>query len=616
MPRTLHYTISFPEPHTHLFEISMRVPLVEPRGALEVGMAAWTPGSYRIRDYARHVQDLVAIDLDSGAGVPVEKVDKQTWRLSPGQSRLVEISYKVYANELTVRTAHLDDRHAYWNGAAVFLYVVGETDRPAYVRVKGVPEGWVVATGLDPAPSGEPHLYVAPDFDALVDAPFACGDLEVEDLDIAGVRHRLAIDGEGNYELPRLRDDVRKIVAAELEMFGGRPPYPHYTFIVHCVPEGHPTGGLEHARSSTLMWNRFRFRPRDKYEDFLALLAHEFFHVWNGKRLRPRELGPFDYRRENYTRALWIVEGVTSYYDELMLRRAGIINAEKYLKRVADHIERVEDTPGRFHQTLEEASFDAWIKYYQRTEHSVNSQISYYEKGQLVALLLDLEIRYRSGGTRSLDDVLRALYREHPETGIGYDAARFEQLASEAATFDLAPFFDRYVRDTADLEYDRFLTHFGLRLAWEPKKNGNGGEGARDTRLREEPERRAWLGARVKAEGGRTVVAEVLEGSPAFQAGVMAGDELLALDGWRVSAADLESRLHEREPGDKVELAVFRGDRLRSIKATLAARPWARRAIEPRPDAAPAERARYEAWLGEAFPAGGTAGAAASAGGA
>lgn len=593
MPRTLLYTISFPEPHTHLFEVSMRVPLPERRPTVDLAMAAWTPGSYKIRDYARHVQDLVAIDLDSGATVPVFKIDKQTWRLEPGASRLVEVTYKVYANELTVRTAHLDDRHAYWNGAAVFLYVAGEADRPARVRVAGLPEGWTIATALDPV-AGAAHEYLAADFDALVDAPFACGALEIEDLTIAGVRHRLAIDGEGNYDLARLREDVPKIVSATLAMFGGTPPYPDYTFIVHCVPEGQPSGGLEHKRSTTLMWNRFRFRPREKYEDFLALVAHEFFHVWNGKRLRPRELGPFDYRRENYTRSLWIVEGVTSYYDELILRRAGIIDAETYLKKVAEHVERIEETPGRLHQTLEEASFDAWIKYYQRTEHSVNSQVSYYEKGQIVAMLLDLEIRYRSAGARTLDDVLRALYREHPETGVGYDAARFEALASEAASFDLAPFFDAYVRETEEIDYGRFLRPFGLELRWEPKKD--------DGEKRETAEERAWLGARLRVEGGRTLVTEVLEGSPAFASGLMAGDEILALDGFRASAADFDLRLHERRPGERIEIAVFRGDRLRRLSATLAARPWARRAIKPRPDAAPAERARYEAWLGEAFP--------------
>lgn len=557
-------------------------------------MAAWTPGSYRIRDYARHVQDLVAIDGDSGATIAAPKVDKQTWRLAPGAAKVVDVSYKVYANELTVRTAHLDDRHAYWNGAALLLYVVGETDRSARVVVEGARPDWQVVTGLDRVSEGR-HEYLAPDYDALVDAPFACGPLAIADVDVAGVRHRIAVDGEGNYDLARLRDDVAKIVSTELAIFGGAPLYPQFAFIIHCVPEGQPSGGLEHKRSTTLMWARHRFKPREKYEDFLSLVAHEFFHVWNGKRLRPRELGPFDYRSENYTRALWIVEGVTSYYDELILRRAGLMDAETYLKKVAEHVDRVESTPGRLHQSLEEASFDAWIKYYQRTEHSVNSQISYYEKGQLVAWLLDLEIRFRSAGARSLDDVLRQLHREHPESGPGYDAARFEAACSAAASFDLAPFFDASVRETQELDYDRHLAPFGLRLVEEPRKDG-------DTK-REEPEERAWLGATVKAEGAKTTVSEVLEGSPAFSDGLLAGDELLALDGLKVGAGDLDARLHERRPGDRVKLAVFRGDRLLTIEAVLAPKKWARRAIRPRPEATHAERARYEAWLGEPFPA-------------
>jgi predicted metalloprotease with PDZ domain len=594
MPRTLTYTIAFPEPHTHLFDVRMRIPLVESREALDLAMAAWTPGSYRIRDYARHVQDLVAMDADSGTTIPATKIDKQTWRLAVGGSKLVNVQYRVYANELTVRTAHLDERHAYWNGAALLLYVVGETDRRAHVVLEGVREDWVVATGLDRA-AEDRHEYLAADFDALVDAPFACGPLEVADLDIASVRHRLAIDGEGNYDLARLREDVTKIVETELAMFGGKPPYPHYTFILHCVPEGQPGGGLEHARSTTLAWGRFRFRPREKYEEFLSLVAHEFFHLWNGKRLRPRELGPFDYRAENYTRSLWIVEGVTSYYDELILRRAGLIDAEAYLRKVAEHVERVENTPGRLHQSLAEASFDAWIKYYQRTEHSVNAQISYYEKGQLVAMLLDLEIRHRSAGSRSLDDVVRALYEEHPETGVGYEAARFEAIASEMASFDLQPFFDAYVRETAELDYDLYLAPFGLRLLDEPKKDGDGPK-------RSEPEVRAWLGANVKADGPRALVSEVLEGSPAFLHGLMAGDEILALDGFKVGASDLDARLHDHKPGDRAKIVVFRGDRLLTIEIVLGGKKWSRRAIRPRPDATHAERTRYEAWLGEAFP--------------
>jgi predicted metalloprotease with PDZ domain len=594
MPRTLTYTISFREPHTHIVDVLMRLPLPEAREAVDLAMAAWTPGSYRVRDYARHVQDLVAIDADTGATLPAPKVDKQTWRLSTGGAKVVHVTYKVYANELTVRTAHVDDRHAYWNGAALLLCVVGETDRPARVVIEAVRPEWTVVTALDRV-SEDRYEYAAPNFDALVDAPFACGPLVTADLDVAGIRHQIAIDGDGNYDLARLREDVRKIVEAEVAVFGGKVPYPQYAFIVHCVPEGQPSGGLEHMRSTTLMWGRFRFRPRDKYEDFLSLVAHELFHVWNGKRLRPRELGPFDYRGENYTRALWIVEGITSYYDELILRRAGIFDAETYLRKVAEHVDRIEATPGRLHQSLEEASWDAWIKYYQRTEHSVNSQVSYYEKGQLVAWLLDLEIRQRSAGARSLDDVLRQLWREHPETGPGYDTARFEAVASEVASFDLGPFFDAYVRETQELEYDRHLAPFGLRLVEEPRKDGES--------KRDEPEERAWLGANVKSEGAKAIVSEVLEGSPAFSFGLLAGDELLAVDGFKVGAADLDARLHERRAGDRVRLSVFRGDRLLTVEAVLAAKRWSKRAIRPRPDATHAERARYEAWLLEPFPA-------------
>jgi len=589
-PRAVRYRIDFPAPHTHLFHVSMTVPQVAAAASIDVSLPAWTPGSYRVRDFSRHVQDLTAAG-DDGAPVPCDKVDKQTWRVRPGGRASVTLSYKVYANELTVRTAHLDDRHAYWNGANLCPRVVGETDRPAIVEVGALPAGWTIATVLEPV-QGAPRTFWAPDYDTMIDAPFDCGVFERADFEVDGVPHEIVMDGGGNYDLPRLREDVIRIVRAELQMWGGRPPYARYVFITHCVPEGMPGGGLEHLSSTTLMWNRFRFRPKDKYDDFLSLVAHEFFHLWNVKRLRPRELGPFEYASESYTKALWIVEGITSYYDELFLRRAGIWDADQYLKKTAEHLHAIEETPGRKHQSLEESSFDAWIKYYQRNEHSVNATVSYYEKGQLVAWLLDLEIRRASGGARSLDDVMRALYREHPETGPGYETARFEALASEAAGTDLSGFFADYVRGTVELAYDRHLAPFGLALRWEPKsKEAAGRDGA--------AEARAWLGAKTRAEGPRTFVTEVLEDGPAYSGGVQANDEVLALDGFRATHDQLEARLHERRPGDRITLTLFRGDRLVTVEVTLAARPWAKAAIARTAEADDAARRLYEGWLGE-----------------
>jgi predicted metalloprotease with PDZ domain len=586
-PRTVTYRVAFPEPHTHLFDVVTRVPLPEGRDAVDLALPAWTPGSYRVRDFSRHIQDFEA-------SAPITKIDKQTWRFHVAGKRDLELRYKVYANELTVRTAHLDDRHAYFNGANLFLYVAGETARPARLEIATIPAGWTVATGLDPAADGTANAFEARSYDELIDAPVDVAAFARADFDVDGVPHRIFMDGEGNYELTKLRDDIEKIVRSELAMWGGAPPYPHYTFITHCVPDGVPGGGLEHGNSTTLMFQRFKFRPRDKYEDFLALVSHEFFHLWNVKRLRPRELGPFEYRGETYTRALWIVEGVTSYYDELFLRRAGIWDADAYLRKTAEHVNNVQETPGRGHQSLEDSSFDAWIKYYQRNEHSHNATISYYEKGQLVAWLLDLEIRSRSRGERSLDDVMRELYREHPETGPGYDPARFEALASRAAGSDLSGFFADYVRGVKELDYDRHLAPFGLRLVLEPRSKAESKS--------PEPELRARLGAKTRGgEGGRVHVYEVLEGTPAWRAGVQPGDELLAIDGFKASADAVEARLHERKPGDKVALALFRGDRLVQHEATLDAAPWAKAAIVRRPEASEAERKLYEGWLGEVW---------------
>ncbi len=601
-PAATTYTVAFPRPATHLFELTAHF-----RGLpddVRFALPAWTPGSYRIRDYARHVQDLEALSARDLRPLRAEKVDKSAWRVDlEGEDEAI-LRWRVYANELTVRTAHLDDRHAYWNGAALFLRPETAGGQalggPVRVEVEPPDASWRAATPLpaDPPENGARQAFRAKDHDELVDSPFCVSPhQDVLRFEAAGVPHEIAIcGGGGNYDRDRLAADTARIVEAEAALMGGLPAsLGRYVFFVHLVPEGAPGGGLEHEASCSLQWGRQRFRPKDKYEDFLALVSHEYFHLWNGKRVRPRELGPFDYAKENFTRALWVVEGVTSYYDELLLVRAGLVDADWLLRKTADHLQNLEDTPGRRHQSLEEASFDAWIKFYQKNEHSVNATVSYYEKGQVIAWLLDLEIRTRSGGRRSLDDVVRALWRDHEASGGGgYDLARFEALCAEAAGADLRPFFDAYARGTADPDYARALAPFGLELVEEPRKDG---DSRADGAAAGEP--RAWLGARVKAEaGGRTVVLEVLEGSPAWEAGLNAMDEVLALDGFKVSAEALDARIQERRPGAAARLTVFRGDELREVRATLGAKKPVRLALRPARGAGEAETARREAWLG------------------
>jgi predicted metalloprotease with PDZ domain len=403
----ISFAVSMPKPYTHLLEVEMRVKSTQslpPQTSLV--MPVWTPGSYLIREYERNVQDFSAAGAD-GHGLSWSKVNKNTWRVETGGQKELVATYRVYCNEFSVRTNEVNDRHAFWNNAALLMYPDGQLRAPSTVRV--VPFGdWKVATGL-PSHGGEANTFRAENFDVLYDSPFEVSNFKTLTFEVNGVPHRIVIDGEGNYDPERVRNDVKKIVETQVAMMG-EIPYHDYTFILHLRANG--GGGLEHLNSTALIFRKFGFVPDSGHRDFLALVSHEFFHLWNVKRIRPDALGPFDYTQENYTKLLWVAEGITEYYADLHVRRAGLTSDKDYLAAIAKRIQDLQQRPGRLEMSAEEASFDAWVKYYRPDENAVNSQISYYDKGALLGLLLDLEIRKRSSGAKSLDDVMRYLYSE------------------------------------------------------------------------------------------------------------------------------------------------------------------------------------------------------------
>ncbi|HKP76848.1 MAG TPA: PDZ domain-containing protein, partial [Longimicrobiaceae bacterium] len=390
--------------------------------------------------------------------------------------------------------------------------------------------------------------------------------------------------------------DTVRIVRAEKALFG-ELPYDRFTFILHLLPGG--SGGLEHKDSTVLVADRFAFRGQ-AYESFLGLVAHELFHAWNGKRIRPAVLGPFDYVRESYTRELWVVEGITTYYTDLILRRAGIITPQRYMEKVAEQVTRLGTIPGRMVQPLEDASFDAWIKFYRPDANSPNATVSYYHKGGLVALLLDLTIRGATGGERSLDDVMRALWEQYGRPDAGFPERRVEEVASEVAGVDLAPSFDRWLRSTQELDFAPALAAFGVMLApaHEPRPGApappppTGEPGAQQMR-------EVKVGFQFKFEGGKTIIGNVMAGTPAWRAGVSHGDELVALDGLRVDAMSLGLRMQEKAPGSTAILTVFRRDELINLAMQVESGPPARLIIHPRPDATPAQQALLMHWLRE-----------------
>jgi predicted metalloprotease with PDZ domain len=587
----MRYRLAMPEPHTHLFHVETVVEA--PGDRLELVLPVWTPGSYLVREYARHLESVSAADGD-GRPLEVERLDKHRFLVRTGGAARALVRWRVYANELTVRTCHLDGTHGYVNGAAVFPFVRGREREPHALAVEA-PAGWRVSTAL----AGGPVEFTARDYDELADSPLEIGTHDTVSFTALGKPHELAIWGRGNLDEARLAEDARKVVEAHGALMGGPRspalPYDRYLFILHLSDKRR--GGLEHAASTTLNVQRHGFFPRETYEETLGLLSHEFFHVWNVKRLKPAAFVPFDYAREQYTRLLWWFEGATSYYEQVALARAGLLPPERWLKALGKALTSLERTPGARKMSLEEASFLAWVKHYRPDENTPNSAISYYLKGELVAFALDLALR-RAG--RSLDDVLRTLYARHLDGGVPEDGV--ERVVAELLGEEKArAFFDRHVRGTAPLELE--LEAIGVRLrrraaqGWDdkggtPAPNGDGKPPA------------GFLGAEL-APGPKLAVASVREGSPAHRAGLYAEDEIVAEDGFRVDRAQLWDRLCERGPGGRVELTVFRRDELVQVPVVLGPPAEDTVWLEPVPEAAPPQRAAFEAWSGGRWPAGG-----------
>jgi predicted metalloprotease with PDZ domain len=587
----ISFTVAMPKPHTHLFEVEIRVKIpanLQTPNDSDLLMPVWTPGSYLIREYERQVQDFAA-DAD-GRALEWTKVDKDTWRVKTNGVRQWRAKYRVYANELTVRTSELNSDHAFWNNATLLMYPAGHLNAPSTLTVIP-PAGWRVATGLPPSSPGSPTVFRAENFDILYDSPVEVSNFKQLDFRVRGVPHRIVIDGEGNYDPERLRADVQKIVEAESAMFGGIP-YHDYTFILHL--RSNTGGGLEHLNSTALGFRRFGFSTEKGYQSFLSLVAHEFFHLWNVKRIRPDALGPFDYTKENYTRLLWVAEGITEYYGNLMVRRAGLISDQVYLKHLAQQIQDFQETPGRKVMSAEEASFDAWIKFYRPDENTVNSQISYYDKGELLGLLLDLDIRRRTNNAKSLDDVMRYLFTEFFQKGRNYTPADFQKACELAAGANLDDFFGRYVRGKDELEpvYNQMLAGAGLRL--EQAGVGIGlGEDDRIVPLK------GYLGADLddKSTGDFILIKSVRAGSPAYEQGLNAKDQIIALDGARVNKETFEALIEAKRPGDTVRIMVFRFDDVRTFDIKLSGRVNAPYRIVPLATASEQQKRIYEAWL-------------------
>ena len=564
---SVHYRIVPIDPVMHLFEVTITITKPAIEGQL-FSLPAWIPGSYMIREFARNIISISA--SSEGRKLRLKKLDKHTWQAAPCKGAL-EMTYQVYAWDLSVRAAHLDQTHGFFNGTSVFLKAHGKEALPHIVDIQA-PEGepfsaWRVATSLRELKARRHRFgtYVADDYDELIDHPVEMGEFELISFQAHGVPHEMAITGiVPGLDTQRLTSDLKKICEEQIAFFepnSKSAPMSRYVFLTLAVGDGY--GGLEHRASTALICARNdlpvlgQAELTDGYRGFLGLCSHEYFHTWNVKRIKPAAFAPYALDQENYTTLLWLFEGFTSYYDDLILLRSGVIDMPTYLKLLEKTINGVHRSRGRLKQTVAESSFDAWTKYYRQDENAPNAIVSYYAKGSLVALLLDLVIRRDTRGKRSLDDVMRALWRRYgrhfysANGGIGVEDHELEALFDEITGLELKSVFDLAVRGTRDLPLADAFASMGITLSDQRKTN------------------KLSLNVRVQQEGGLCKLASVHETGPAHHAGLSAGDTLVAIDGLRVTGSNLDGLLQRYRVGDTVEVHAFRRDELMTFDVTL-----------------------------------------------
>ncbi len=614
----VHYTITLDEPQTQMVSIALAIRDVEGEH-IDFMLPIWRPGRYVVLNLAQSIRDFQALG-DSDRPLAVEKTESATWRVMLDGSQSVRIEYRVYANSLGDRTRHVDDTHAFLSGSAVFMYAEAIRHEPCLITVNK-PEHWAVACGLDPAPGRENTLHAA-NYDILIDSPFEIGVHQTIDFEAAGKPHQIVIWGEADAKPDELKRDFTKIVEAQTKVFGASP-YDRYVFMIHAGAGA--SGGTEHINSTIMQTTRAALEETAAYQRFLNLVSHEFFHTWNIKAFRPAGLVPYAYQRANHTDLLWVVEGTTTYYAGLTLVRAGFTQPTRYLETLANSIDAMRNKPGETVQSVSEASFDSWIHWGNRTPDDVNSTVDFYGKGSLVSLLIDLEMRKRSQGKASLDDVMRTLYERFPlASGVGYTTDDLQRIIEELSGADFSDIFKRYVRAAEPLDFESAFQSVGVQLVFRSGGAAASGRGSRspppaaaagdsddndeddtqaDGAATQRQPMRAYLGLNLTdgsgATAGRTTVTSILSDSPAFTSGILVGDEILAIDGRRITAGTLDARLRTCKPGQTITVTYFRREQLRTAEITLAAKPDGRWTLRKVRNPTDEQKAEYQAWLGQ-----------------
>ncbi|MDX2361553.1 MAG: PDZ domain-containing protein [Crocinitomicaceae bacterium] len=546
MAQSINYNLEMPKPQNHYYHVEMEINDFAEK-ELIVKMPIWAPGSYLAREFAKNVNLVKAFD-GKGNELEVKKINKNSWKIFKGNAQKVSVKYEVYAFELSVRTSFLDLSHGFVSGSGVFMYVDELKDKPGTVTVFPHKDFKVITTALKE--SGEDAVgdggtqYDFTNYDHLVDCPFEIGNQEVFYFDAAGVRHKVAMYSFGNYDIPTLKRDMAKVVEAATGVFG-QNPNKDYTFIIHNVVDAQ--GGLEHVNSTVLSVNRWTYSG-DDYVGFLKLVAHEYFHLWNVKRIRPIELGPFNYDEENYTSLLWVMEGFTSYYEKMILLRAGFYTKKQLLSSMFSSLNYVEGSVGSRVQPVAHASFDAWIKAYRPNENSSNTTMSYYSRGSVIAMMLDAKIIKKYKGKKGLDDFMQHIYKTYYEKlNRGFSEDEFKNELSKFLGENMDDFYAKYINGTEIPDYDAVFSPLGVSVKYVGVSKPD-------------------IGISMKDSGGKTIVTRIRSNSAAEDAGISVNDELIGCNGIRADKHSLEAYFENLSSGELMEILYARDDQLYSTE--------------------------------------------------
>lgn len=579
----IRYRLSFRQAANHRVEVEATIP-TDGAASIRLMMPVWTPGSYLVREYARQIEEISARDESANRALTIDKVDKNHWVVQCAGAKDIVVHYVLYGREMSVRTNWIETDFAFLTGAATFLTREDALARPHLVRVDGLPQWPDIATSLPTVDGRDAWHRIAKNFDELVDSPIVVGNIDIQKVDVGGASHHLATLGaDGLWDTVRATQDIAKLIELE-QKFWGETPYRDYWFLNLATEAG---GGLEHDNSCVLMTSRWAQRTRAKTIDWYALVAHEFFHAWNVRRLRPKALITYDYSNEQYMRELWIAEGITSYYDELFVARAALSTPKEYLERLSKQLQSYHGTPGRNVQSLQDSSFDTWIKFYRPDENASNSRVSYYVKGAIIGMLLDAKIRVATNNQKSLDDCMRLLWQRHRTTG--YDNQDFANIASEVAGTPIGPWLTQQLATTGELDYAEFLDCYGLQ--WKSKDNGSSGTDGAPVATP------AVVGIDLVNTSGKAMIDKLARGAAASAAGLQVGDELIGWGGFRVSPEQWSERLAMYHVGDRVVATIARRGKLLEIPVVLepaSPEPKSLVRVEAPTDA---QSQRWNAWL-------------------